>query len=294
VRHDIIQASAQALDGAHNLANGGSVRAQQSSPKLGLVVGPFAGLGQTEFYANWGHGFHSNDVRGATARVNPQDGSAAEAVPLMVKARGSELGLRLVPLPGWHSKLAVWQMALASELVFVGDEGVTEPRGASHRRGVEWSNALALAGGWRVEADLAVSKARFNDAVNGGHRVPNAIPLTASLGLSFDDGGPWFGGLRWRYLGAYDLEESGREKSTAFWIANLKTGYRLHRDWQVTLDVLNLLNKQANDIEYWGGACTRQEAVAGTAGCGSGSPLDGRLVHPVAPRSWRLGVRLSF
>lgn len=293
-RYDLIHAEAQALGGANNLGNGGEASARQLSPKLGAVFGPFALLGPTEFYANWGHGFHSNDARGATARFNPQDGSNVSPLPLIVKARGSELGLRTVPLPGWHSSLSLWQMDLASELVFIGDEGVTEPKGASRRAGLEWSNYFTPSHGIIIDADLAWSKARFRDAVNGGQRVPNAIPLTASLGLAYDAGGPWFGGLRMRYLGAYDLEESGQQKSHAFWMANLKLGYRFNTQWQVSLDVLNLFNKQANDIEYWGGACSRNEVLSASGGCGEGQAIDGRLVHPLEPRSLRLGLHLNF
>ncbi len=292
LRYDQIRARATALAGQYNMDNGGSVDAGQTSPKLGIVFGPFDLLGQTEFYANWGHGFHSNDVRGATARSNPQDGSAATAVPLIVKAKGSELGIRTNPLPGWRSNLSLWQMELASELVFVGDEGVTEPKGASQRHGLEWSNYITPADGWIVDADIAWSQARFKQANpdNGGRRVPNAIPLTASLGLTADHGGRWFGGMRLRYLGAYALEETGEQKSTAFWMANLKAGYRISPTLQLTLDVLNLFDKKANDIEYWGGACTRSEAIGGS--CGGG--IDGRLVHPLEPRTARLGLRISF
>lgn len=293
-RFDLIHADVTPLAGRYNLNNGGAVTAHQASPKLGAVFGPFDLLGATEFYANWGHGFHSNDVRGATARTNPQDGSLAESVPLIVKARGSEIGVRTAPLPGWSSSLSLWQMALASELVFIGDEGVTEPKGASQRRGVEWSNYLTAIPGVILDADIAWSQARFNEPVNGGRHVPNAIPLTASLGLTLDDGGPWFGGVRLRYLGSYDLEETGREQSQAFWMTNLKLGYRFNKQWQATLDVLNLFDKQANDIEYWGGACSRSEAQAGVGGCGSGGAIDGRLIHPLEPRTLRLGLRVSF
>jgi outer membrane receptor protein involved in Fe transport len=293
-RYDEIRARATALGGQFNLDNGGPAAAHQASPKLGAVLGPFRLLGRTEFYANWGHGFHSNDVRGATARTNPQDGSPAAAVPLIVKAKGSELGLRAAPLPGWHTSLSVWRMELASELVFIGDEGVTEPKGASGRTGLEWSNHFAPLAGLLVDADLALSKARFKAETNGGRHVPNAIPLTASVGLTADDGGPWFGGLRLRYLGAYALEETGTEKSQAFWMANLKLGYRFGQRWQATLDVLNVFDRKANDIEYWGGACTRSEAVAGTGGCGGGTAIDGRLVHPLEPRTVRLGLRLGW
>ena len=296
LRRDQIDARVTPLAGQYNMSNGGEASAGQTSPKLGLVFGPFDLLGTTELYANWGHGFHSNDARGATARSNPQDGSVVKAVPLIVKAKGSEIGLRTTPLKGWQSSLSVWQMNLASELVFVGDEGITEPKGASRRHGIEWSNYITPADGWIIDADIAWSQARFVDANpdNGGRRVPNAIPLTASLGIAADDGRRWFGGLRLRYLGSYALEESGTQKSHAFWMANLKAGYHLTPQLQVTLDVLNLFDKQANDIEYWGGACTYREATNGTGGCGSGTAIDGRLLHPLEPRTFRLGLRATF
>ena len=205
---------------------------------------------------------------------------------------GSEIGMRSMPLPGWSSSLSVWQMDLASELVFIGDEGVTEPKGASRRHGLEWSNYITTAHGLIIDADVAFSYARFKqaNADNGGTRVPNAIPLTASLGGTLDPGGKWFGGVRLRYLGAYPLEESGHEKSTPFLLTNLKLGYRVDPRLQLTLDVLNLFKRKANDIEYWGGACTRSETLSGS--CGGG--IDGRLVHPLEPRTLRLSVRASF
>lgn len=289
LRYDQIRAEVTPLAGAFNMDNGGNATGRQTSPKLGVAFGPFSG---TEYYANWGRGFHSNDARGATARVNPKDGTPVDAVPLMVRTQGSEVGVRTTLLPGWQSTLAVWRMDLDSELVFVGDEGVTEPRGASRRHGLEWSNSVALGRGFLLDADLALSQARFKTPVNGGDRVPNAIPRTASVALSYDQGGPWSGGLRLRYLGAYDLEETGQEKSSPFWMANLRLGYRFDRRVQLTLDVLNLFDRKANDIEYWGGACTRNELNAGA--CGGGTGIDGRLIHPLEPRTVRLGLRIGF
>jgi outer membrane receptor protein involved in Fe transport len=200
------------------------------------------------------------------------------------------VGLRTTLLPGWQSSLTLWRMDLDSELVFIGDEGVTEPKGASRRHGIEWTNDIRLGGGLLLDADLALSQARFREPVNGGKRVPNAIPLTASLALNYDNGGSWHGGLRLRYLGAYALEETGQEKSTAFWMANLRVGYRLDSRTQFTLDILNLFNRQANDIEYWGGACSRNDGFA----CNGGNGIDGRLVHPLEPRTVRLGVRINL
>ncbi len=45
-----------------------------TSPKTGIVLGPWF---KTEFYGNAGYGLHSNDIRGATITVDPNDGDAS-------------------------------------------------------------------------------------------------------------------------------------------------------------------------------------------------------------------------
>ena len=287
LRWDTVGARVVSLGGAFNAANGGKARGSQASPKVALAFGPFSGA---EFYANWGTGFHSNDFRGATTTVSPVDGSHVEKVPTLAKATSAEIGLRATPLPGWNTALSLWKTGLASELVFAGDAGVTEPKGASRRHGVEWWNDYTPNGWLIVDADLAVSQAKFVMASNGGTSVPNSIPLSASMGISADAQGTWFGGLRLRYLAAYPLEETGTQKSTPFLTANLKVGYRLNPQWRVTLDVLNLFDRRANDIEYWGSSCTRAEGP----GCNGSAGFEGRLVHPLEPRTLRVIVRANL
>lgn len=287
LRYDHIGADVNATGGTFNVSNGGNVSANQLSPKLAFVISPFSSL---EFYGNWGRGFHSNDARGATSHINPVDGSGIDVVPLIVKSTGSELGLRANPLRGWETSLSLWQMDVDSELVFIGDEGVTEPKGSSHRHGVEWTNHISPWDGLFIDADVAVSSARFDAPVNGGKHVPNAIPLSASIAATWDDGFRWSGGLRLRYIGSYDQEETGTEKSTPFVTSNVKLGYRVNKHWQLSMDVLNLLDRHANDIEYWGGACSKQDGAA----CNGGKGIDGRLVHPLEPRTLRVGLRYTF
>jgi len=294
LRWDQLRGRVSPLAGEFNAGNGGAARGSQLSPKLGLVWGPLAWAGRSEFYLNWGRGFHSNDLRGATSRFSPVDGAPQQAVPVLARAEGAELGWRATPLPYWHSSLSLWQMRMGSELVYVGDEGVTEPRGSSRRLGLEWANDLALGGPWRLDADLAWSRARWSEPQGelGGRHLPNAIPFTASAALIMDERGPWSAGLRLRYLGAYALEDSGQHKSSPFWTANLQLGWRWHPQLQLRLDVLNLLNRRGNDIEYWGNSCTRAEGPA--CGGAAGEGLDGRLIHPMEPRSLRLALRATF
>jgi hypothetical protein len=286
LRTDHIRARVSSIDGPFNADNGGTAEGTETSPKVSLIFGPF---GSTVFYANWGRGFHSNDARGATSTVSPVDGSAIDRVPMLAPATSSELGLRTKPLPGWNTAISLWRTNLSSELVFVGDEGVTEPRGASRRYGLDWSNDYALKDWLTIDGNVAWSHARFVEESGGGTHVPNSIPLSASLGASatYSD---WYGGVRLRYIGAYPLEETGTEKSQALFTTNLKVGRRIGSSMSVSVDVLNLFDRKGNDIEYWGTSCTPSEG----AGCNGGDGFDGRLVHPMEPRTVRVTVQATF
>ncbi len=287
MRLDNIRAGDTATGGQYNMDNSGKSSATQVSPKVAIAIGPFSG---TEFYANWGLGFHSNDARGSISTVNPSDGSAAEPVSLISRAMDAEIGVRTSPLAGWNTGLSLWTTHLASELVFVGDDGVTEPEGGSRRYGVEWWNDATINRWINVDADVAISHARFDAESSGGRYVPNAIPLSASLGVTADAKGPWLAGVRLRYIGSYPLEETGTEKSQPAFTTNVKLGYRIDRHWELSADILNLFDTKAYDIAYWGSSCTRSEGVA----CNNGNGIDGRLVHPMEPRTIRLSLRASL
>jgi len=287
LRFDDLHARDRATGGQFNMDNSGKSSASQLSPKLSIALGPISG---TEFYANWGLGYHSNDARGSISTVNPSDGSVAQPVSLISRAMDAEIGVRTSPLAGWNTGLSLWTTHLASELVFVGDDGVTEPQGGSRRYGVEWWNDATVNRWINIDADVAISHARFDEESNGGRYVPNAIPLSASLGVTADNKGPWLVGVRLRYIGAYPLEETGTEKSSPAFTTNLKLGYRANDRWQLSADILNLFNTKAYDIAYWGTSCTRSEGVA----CNNGNGIDGRLVHPMEPRTVRLSLRASL
>lgn len=256
-----------------------SGRAQDAlvSPKLALVFGPWQNM---EWYLNHGQGFHSNDARGTTARVDPSDpGRPLQRVTPMVRARGEEVGLRSEWLPGWKSTLALWRLRMASELLFVGDAGTTEASRPSHRQGIEWNHFYVLNKQWALDADLAWSQARFTDGDAAGPWLPGAASSTANLGLSWDSAAAWSGALRLRHWGARPLVEDNSWRAAAATWVNLRVGYRRSRHEQWTLDIYNLANRKVNDIEY--------AYVSRLAGEDMGGQMD-RHVHPAEPRSWRI------
>ena len=263
-------------------ANSGTAGDQLLSPKLGLV---YAAAARTELYINYGHGFHSNDARGATITVDPANpGTAAERVKPLVRTRGGELGLRSEPQPGWHSTLALWQLALDSELLFVGDAGTTEASRPSRRQGLEWSNRYLVSRWLALDADLAWSRARFTDLFSDGPYVPGAAGSTANLGVTLDALGPWSGALRLRYVGARPLLEDNSVRSASSVLLNLRAGYRITQRTRLTLDVFNLLDRRNSDIEYW-----YESRLAG-----EGAAVYDRHLHPAEPRGLRLTLAHRF
>ncbi|MBT9491604.1 MAG: TonB-dependent receptor [Paucibacter sp.] len=262
-------------------ANSGKKSADIASPKLSLIVGPWA---KTEYFLNYGQGFHSNDARGSTVRVD-RDGMPATPVDPLVRSKGGELGLRSEIIPGLQSSLALWQLRLASELVFVGDAGETAPSRASRRRGIEWNNHYIATPWLLLDADISWSRARFTEDDPAGAHVPGAIERVASLGLTVSDLGRWSGHFQLRYMGPRALLEDNSQRSDATTLAYARLGYKLGRDTTLTLDVFNLFNRSASDIDYFYASRLKGEPAEG---------VEDRHFHPVEPRSFRVTLSTGF
>ena len=266
-------------------ANSGSVRDQVTSPKLSVIYAPQERL---EFYGNLGRGFHSNDARGTTARINPDPRDPGFLGPVdpvnpLVRTTGREIGLRIEPVAGWRSTLALWRLEAASELLFVGDAGTTEPSRPTMRRGIEWSNMWTPARNWIVDADIDLSRARFRDFDPAGDRVPGAIEKAASIGIAYH-GADRYAEIRIRYFGPRPLIEDNSARSPASQIVNLRLGVKPERRVTLALDVLNLFNRKVSDIDYLYTSQLATEAV----------PVADRHTHPALPRSLRMTLVYAF
>ncbi len=263
-------------------ANSGKASDQMLTPKLALVFGPWQ---KAEWYLNYGHGFHSNDARGTTITMDPNDpASPVEKVKPLVRTKGYELGMRAEFLPGWQSTVALWRLNAASELLFIGDAGTTEPSRPSVRYGLEWTNFYVVNNWLAFDADFAWSHSRFRDSAPEGNYIPGAVNTTVNLGVTIDNVGPWFGALRMRYFGPRPLLEDNSVRSTGSVLGNLRFGYKFAKRTQVALDIYNLFDRKLNDIEYWYDSQLPVERA----------PVFDRHIHPAEPRTFRISVSHRF
>lgn len=265
------------------MANSGNVSAFLASPKASLIFGPFQ---KTEFFLNAGLGYHSNDLRGATITVDPNDKTTPVAsVPLLVRSRGAEVGVRTQAIKGLDSALAVFVLDYDSELLFVGDAGTTEASRPSRRIGVEWTNQYRPVPWALLDLDLAYTQARFSNPEPAGDFIPGAPGLIASAGITLGADTGWFGALRWRYFGARPLVEDGSVYSDPTSIVNARLGYVFENGLKLQLDAFNLLNTQASQIDYYYTSRLPNEGPAGVAD---------RHFHPVEPLAVRFTMAKAF
>ena len=271
--------------------NSGRTSATITSPKLSLVFGPFD---RTEYFLNYGQGFHSNDARGTTTTIDPATNQPVGKVPALVKSKGEEIGVRTEAVPNLQSSLSLWRLTLASELVFAGDAGNTEVSRPSLRRGIEWSNRYIPKHWLIVDLDLSASRAQFtgNDAnASGipGNSIPGSIDKVASFGVTAKDLGPWSGALFMRYFGPRPLTEDNSERSSSSLLWSARASYKFDPRTQINLDVLNLFNRKANDIEYFYVSRLNNANPAEPAG-----GVSDHHFHPAEPRTLRLALIMTY
>ncbi|HEX5393041.1 MAG TPA: TonB-dependent receptor [Rhodocyclaceae bacterium] len=265
-------------------ANSGTASGHLWSPKFSLAYAPMKG---TEFFFNTGLGFHSNDGRGTTTRINPDPrdaagflGPVAPVTPL-VRTRGTEFGVRLTPNRQTKFGAALWRLDQASELLFTGDAGTTEPSRPSRRQGLELTADWELASGLKADADLALSRARYTQDDPAGNHIPGAAERVASLGIDYIPGTPWTVGAALRHFGPRALVENNSVRSSSSTLVNLRGSYRASADLLWSVDVLNLFDRRVSDIDYYYASRLPGEAAA----------VNDVHTHPAEPRTIRVTLR---
>jgi outer membrane receptor protein involved in Fe transport len=273
-------------DVASNLVvNSGKESDAILSPKLGLVLGPWAG---TELYMNAGTGFHSNDARGTTTTIDPVSGDPAEKTPFLVRSEGAEIGLRSQPWRGFLSTLSLFVLDFDSEIVFIGDAGNTEASRPSRRIGAEFTIDAKLTPWLTLDFDAAYTQARFkeDDPTAPGRRIPGAVEGVISAGLSFHGVfGGWFGGAKVRYFGPRPLIEDNSVRSESTTTVSARLGYKFDNGLIVRLDAFNLFDAKASQIDYYYASRLPGEPAGG---------VEDLHFHPLEPRSFRLSATMQW
>ena len=144
-----------------------------------------------------------------------------EALPT---ARGYEFGVKTRLLPRTEIFATYWFLDLASELVFVGDEGTTEARGRSRREGLEVGAKVKLLDWLTLTGDFTyTATAEFVDTGCPFRWRPiwtARADLTARLPFGLSSS------LEMRHLGDRIADDFGHHTARGYTLFNATTRYR--------------------------------------------------------------------
>ena len=312
VREDVFYATDSSTSGVPDLngvnvdavaqaLNSGSTAKGLLSPKAEFIFGPWA---DTEFYASAGRGFHSDDARGAITRVDTTGTALSlfagnntiltqSKTPLLTAATGAEIGIRTGIIPHLQASAALFLLDLDSELTFSGDAADTSAGRPSRREGLELSTFYTPLPWLVIDGDIAFSRARFRQEDDGsadtipgrtGSYIPGSPKVVASVGINIDHLGPWEGGVEFRYFGPRPLLEDASVRSGPTALVNARIGYKVTENLTVQVDIFNLTDSSAHQIDYYYTSQLPNEA----------QPVNDIHFHPVEPISARFTARMSF
>jgi len=247
----------------------GTAAKARPNVKANLILGPWA---STEFFANFGTGFHSNDARAVIA--NPK----LDALPT---ATGYEFGLKSRVLPQTELFATYWFLDLTSELVFVGDEGTTEARGRTHREGIEVGAKIRLLDWLTFTGDMTyTSKAEFVDT---GFAIPLAPKWTVRADLTARLPWGFSSSLEMRHIGDRWADEFRHQTARGYTLFNWTGRYR-YRSLEAFLSIENLTDTDWREAQFFFTSRLPREPASGVNDIHytSGTPrsfLGGIAVH---------------
>jgi iron complex outermembrane recepter protein len=129
---------------------------------------------------------------------------------------------------------------------------LSEQVGKQSSRGIEWSGALQLGGGWSVDANAALLRARFDDfdeeqngqSVSRAGNVPFNIPeQTANVWLNWAFAPGWKAGAGVQYVGRRFGDNANTVPIPSYTLIDASASWRATRNLTLALYLRNLTNR---------------------------------------------------
>ena len=135
-----------------------------------------------------------------------------------------------------------------------------------------------------MDAEYALSKAKFSDESEDGRHIPGSVEQVLQLGLSAELTSGLTASVRLRHLGKRPLLENAEVSSQPSTIVNLLLSQQW-QDWTVKLELLNLFDSTGHDIDYYYPSRLSGEDEQG---------VEDLHFHQIEPRTFRLTGQMRF
>lgn len=207
------------------------------SPKLNIIYSP------TRFwqlYLKSGIGFHSNDTRVVVAQ------NGREILPA---AYGTDLGTILKPTDKLMVNAALWYLFLEQEFVYVGDEGIVEPKGKTRRKGIDVGIRYQPFKWLFLDADVNYAYARAVDESEGRYYIPLAPNFTSTGGFSLLFLSGFTSAIRYRYLNDRPANEDNTVVASGYFVTDVNVNYT-YKNWNLGVVIENFFNTDWNETQF--------------------------------------------
>jgi len=191
----------------------------------------------------------------------------APVTPL-ARAIGYEAGARATIGRRVDLAAAAFGLDLASETVWVGDEGTTEARGATRRLGVEGEARARLLPWLWADLDVSFVRAQFTGNAGNGDAVALAPTRLITGGLSARHPRGFFGRVGVFHVGDRAATEDRFLVAEGFTRLDAVAGYR-HPRFELALTAQNLTNTAWREAQF--GNVSRLPNETGPASCPVGT-----------------------
>lgn len=171
----------------------------------------------TQLFAKFGKGFHSNDTRVVVAQNGNQ---------ILPAAYGADAGIIFKPLPRLVINTALWYLFLQQEFVYVGDEGVVEPSGKTERKGFDLGIRYQIAKSVFFQSDFTYTHSYSTEDPKGQNYIPLAPKVTFAGSISMCNAIGLNGSINTRYLGNRPANEDGSIVAKGYCITDVNINYQ--------------------------------------------------------------------
>jgi len=193
-----------------------------------------------QLFVKSGKGFHSNDTRVVVANQGKE---------ILPAAYGTDIGVALKPTKNFFLSVAIWNLYLNQEFVYVGDDGNVEPSGKTKRQGVDLIARYQFSETLFANVNINLTKPRARGEMKGQDYIPLAPTATSIGGIFYKTKRGFNGGVTYRFITDRPANEDNSIIAKGYTLLDGSINYT-HSKYEIGLAFENILNVKWNEAQF--------------------------------------------
>ncbi len=207
------------------------------SPKLNIQ---YTVNSAVQLFVKSGKGFHSNDTRVVVANLGKE---------ILPAAYGTDIGVALKPSKNLFLSVAIWNLYLNQEFVYVGDDGNVEPSGKTKRQGIDLIARYQFSKTLFANVNLNLTKPRARGQIKGQDYIPLAPTATSIGGIFYKTKRGFNGGVTYRFITDRPANEDNSIIAKGYTLLDGSINYTQTK-YEIGLAFENILNAKWNEAQF--------------------------------------------